>query len=72
MSLDGVEYMSVKPGGSHVRVPGDQGYREGRNARSYDIASTGLAAFRFIRVEDSGYNPVDAVGVIHLGAPGRE
>jgi hypothetical protein len=80
VSLDGVEFTSVRDSGDlPVRVPGDEAHAHDHLARSYDLAGSGMAAIRFVRIDGLGDDPIrgsggfdlDAIGAVHI-APADE
>ncbi|HRX84893.1 MAG TPA: hypothetical protein P5572_07740 [Phycisphaerae bacterium] len=78
VSADGNSFVSVKSTESpHVAIPGDEGHPGEAFARSYDLAGSGLATIRFVRIEGIGDDPsdwdigfeLDAIGAINLDSP---
>jgi T5SS/PEP-CTERM-associated repeat protein len=72
VSADGVTWISVKPTeGPVVRIPGDEGHTDDAFARSYDLAGSGLAVVRYVRVKGTWYTggngfDLDAIGAVHV------
>ena len=80
VSEDGSAFVPVDPAASVVRIFGDEGQRNDRLVRSYDLSTAGLppgAAVRFVRIAGNTPNPsggfsdfdLDAIGAIHFSAP---
>jgi len=76
VSADGVIFHSVKDSETTaVRIPGDEAHDPPDNARSYDLAGTGLATVRYVKIDGEGTEPggetegfdLDAIGAVHLG-----
>ncbi len=78
VSDDGVNFVSVKgTEAPHVAIPGDESHFGDFLAKSYDLAGTGFAEVRFVRIEGNGDEPggsyygfdLDAIGAIHFSSP---
>lgn len=75
VSDDGVTFVSIKASeGAVVRIPGDGPRGDEQYMRSYDLAGSGLATVRFVRVVGIGSGPdhdgpgfeLDAIGAVHF------
>ena len=57
VSVDGVTFTSIKATETAlVRIPGDGAHGNDRFGRSYDLAGSGLAEVRFVKVQGTGTN----------------
>lgn len=78
VSDDGANFVSVKgTERPHVAIPGEGAHSGEAFAKSYDLAGSGLASIRFVRIAGNGDDPsdwdtgfeLDALGAVHLESP---